>query len=114
MVVIAAAGNDASDTAPYCPAHIPELLCVIAVDSKDQLASFSNYGSAVGLAALGVSIQSVVPNGYGYKSGTSMAAPHVAARRNLKNQTKFFEATLREQLPGLRSTIRQPVWLRLF
>lgn len=79
VVVVAAAGNAASETDLYCPAHIPELLCVSAIDSKDQLASFSNYGSAVDLAAPGVSIQSAVPNGYGYKSGTSMAAPHVAA-----------------------------------
>jgi subtilisin family serine protease len=56
------------------------IISVAATDSNDALASFSNYGiTSVDLAAPGVSIYSTIPNsGYGYKSGTSMAAPHVA------------------------------------
>jgi len=45
----------------------------------DQKASFSNYGSLVDIAAPGVCILSSKPgSSYGLKSGTSMAAPHVA------------------------------------
>ena len=42
--------------------------------------SFSNFGPAVELAAPGKSIKTTTPGGrYGYWSGTSLSAPHVAA-----------------------------------
>ncbi len=83
-VVVSAAGNYATDTGFYCPAHVPDLLCVSAINSKDELAYFTNYGDAVDLAAPGVSIYSSIPgNKYGNKSGTSMAAPYVAAAASL-------------------------------
>lgn len=45
----------------------------------DRLASFSNSGTTVELVAPGVCILSTTPGkAYGLKSGTSMAAPHVA------------------------------------
>jgi subtilisin family serine protease len=45
----------------------------------DALAWFSNRGDDVEVAAPGVCILSTVPGGgYGFNSGTSMAAPHVA------------------------------------
>ena len=50
-----------------------------ATDHNDRLASFSCYGAtSVDIAAPGVNILSTVPGGYGSKSGTSMATPHVA------------------------------------
>ena len=84
-----AAGNYASDndTSPMYPAsyHLDNMLVVAATDNNDSLASFSNYGAAtVDLAAPGVNVPSTWPYGYwgvdddyAYKSGTSMAAPHV-------------------------------------
>ncbi|MFX8988233.1 S8 family serine peptidase, partial [Acinetobacter baumannii] len=51
-----------------------------ASDANDNKAGFSSYGkTSVDLAAPGVGILSTILNsGYGFKSGTSMATPHVA------------------------------------
>ncbi len=82
-VYVAAAGNNGAnnDATAYYPANYDSanVVSVAATDGNDALASFSNYGSAVDLTAPGVSILSTLPgNAYGYKSGTSMATPHVA------------------------------------
>ncbi|HKB03013.1 MAG TPA: S8 family serine peptidase [Gemmataceae bacterium] len=88
-LVVAAAGNGNffgfpinNDTTPFYPASYKpnpdNVISVAATDSTDKFASFSNYGAtSVDLAAPGVNIYSTVPGGYGTKSGTSMAAPHV-------------------------------------
>lgn len=81
---VASAGNSGadSDVNPSYPAayDLPNIISVAASDASDQLAYFSNYGrTSVDLAAPGVSIYSTEPGDtYGYKSGTSMAGPHVA------------------------------------
>jgi hypothetical protein len=81
---VAAAGNYASDSdsTPFYPAcyELDNIISVAATDSNDELASFSNYGAtSVDLSAPGVSIYStILGEQYGYKSGTSMAAPHVS------------------------------------
>ena len=78
VVVVAAAGNN-GDTTPLYPAYYTNCIAVAATDSLDRLASWSNYGEWVDMAAPGVGIYSTLKNnGYGYKSGTSMASPHVA------------------------------------
>lgn len=78
VVVVAAAGNNANST-PFYPAAYSNVIAVAATDSADQLATFSNYGSWVSVAAPGVNIYSTLKaGGYGYKSGTSMASPLVA------------------------------------
>ena len=76
-VVVAATGN--SGGAVLYPAKYAEALAVAATDSNDMWSGFSNYGPEVDVAAPGVSIYSTYfGGGYTYKSGTSMAAPHVA------------------------------------
>ena len=83
VLFVAAAGNDGTDNdstgswPANCPA--PNLVSVAATTSTDGLASFSNYGaSQVDVGAPGESVASTLPGGaFGYKSGTSMAAPHV-------------------------------------
>lgn len=91
MLVVTAAGNNYdgaglrgtdNDMQPIFPASydLANTISVAAVDRRGQLAAFSNYGkSSVDLAAPGVSIASTVTlDRYGFFSGTSMAAPHVA------------------------------------
>ncbi len=81
---VAAAGNNGAnaDQSPSYPAAYPNdnIISVAATDSRDRLASFSNYGvNSVDLGAPGVTIASTYSgSGYVYLSGTSMASPHVA------------------------------------
>lgn len=79
-VVVEAAGNSGSSTPAY-PAgdSIGGAISVGASTQTDTLASFSNYGSWVNVAAPGDQILSTVPGGlYATWSGTSMATPLVA------------------------------------
>ncbi|MDT8320814.1 MAG: S8 family serine peptidase [Xanthomonadales bacterium] len=93
-----AAGNDDDDANNYSPAAFDNVLTVSALadfdgepgglgsptcrtDQDDSLADFSNWGSAVQIAAPGVCILSTFPieqGEYGTISGTSMASPHAA------------------------------------
>jgi subtilisin family serine protease len=81
---VAAAGNNGDDTDlyPHYPSSYDALnvVSVAATDSSDGLAYFSNQGArTVDLGAPGVAVYSTLPGGgYGFKSGTSMATPHVA------------------------------------
>jgi len=78
---VAAAGNSNSSKAAYPAGYsLDNILSVAATDENDEKASYSNYGASwVDLAAPGDDILSAIPgNAYGSKSGTSMAAPHVA------------------------------------
>ena len=82
-IFVAAAGNDSSnnDSTPTYPASygVPNILTVAAVDNRGNLASFSNFGKTVDVAAPGVNIYSSITNGqYASWSGTSMATPHVS------------------------------------
>jgi subtilisin family serine protease len=78
-LVIAAAGNDATDVPDY-PASYKGVLSVASVTSTDVKSSFSNFGNHITISAPGSSIYNTL-NGdkYGYKSGTSMATPLVAS-----------------------------------
>lgn len=78
VILVAAAGNSASSNPEY-PAAFASVIGVSATDSADKLATFSNYGQYVDIAAPGVNIYSTYNDGsYRYLGGTSMACPHVA------------------------------------
>lgn len=83
VLFVAAAGNDGLDqaTGVSYPAACSSdgIISVAATTSGDGLASYSNRGTTrVDMGAPGSSVYSLAPGGgYSYKSGTSMAAPHV-------------------------------------
>lgn len=78
VLVIAAAGNDATSSAHY-PSSYDHVISVGSTTSTDERSYFSNFGSNIDITAPGSSIYSTTPyNSYSYYSGTSMASPVVA------------------------------------
>jgi subtilisin family serine protease len=86
LLMIAAAGNRAAPTGQ--PANSPTIMSVASLDRNLTPSSFSNFGK-IDIAGPGRDIFSSVPRPtrYGVKSGTSMAAPHVAGCAALWAQT---------------------------
>ncbi|WP_144097808.1 S8 family serine peptidase [Croceicoccus sediminis] len=83
VYVVVAAGNDSIDVdaSAVSPANqnASMLYTVSAIDKRDRMASFSNYGLSVDYAEPGVGIVSLaIGGGTAKKDGTSMAAPHLS------------------------------------
>lgn len=78
VTMIAAAGNQGQQWLAY-PARHSKVIAVSAIGPDLNLASWSNYGNNIDVAAPGDSILSTWPtNTFASASGTSMAAPQVA------------------------------------
>ena len=84
VVVIAAAGNDASSACGTTPAATLGTISVTSMTDLDGESSFSNYGLCVDIFSPGSAIKSAFPylsgtvNTYATQSGTSMAAPFIS------------------------------------
>ncbi len=86
IIVVCAAGND-STSEPHYPSDYSAAVGVIATDWNDNLASYSNYGSAKDISAPGgddddmpdsLILSTYKDGAYYYMGGTSMAAPVVS------------------------------------
>ena len=86
ITVVGAAGNGDQngvgvDACSVLPASATGVISVAASEVDDEEAVFSNYGTCVDIFAPGASILSASnssDDAYALRSGTSMAAPHVA------------------------------------
>ncbi len=110
-----AAGNDGSDNdaKPVSPANVgtDNSISVAATLFNRELASFSNYGTKVDVAAPGVGIKSLYPgNDFGLMSGTSQASPYVAGvAASIKNANPALKPSEIKQI--LMSTVDTKPWL---
>jgi subtilisin family serine protease len=77
VVVVAAAGNNASTT-PFYPAAYPQVISVAGTTSSDGRYDWSNHGSWVQVAAPGCNVAPDPGGGYVNFCGTSSATPLVA------------------------------------
>jgi serine protease len=97
VIVVAAAGNNGGSV-PFYPAAYAGVVAVSAVNSGSTIANYSNFGGYIDVAApggdeadrdgdgssdrilstLGNDASGVIEFAYGWSTGTSMAAPHVA------------------------------------
>ncbi|KAG8464930.1 hypothetical protein KFE25_012293 [Diacronema lutheri] len=105
--VVVAAGNNAADACDFSPASARGVITVGATDARDRLPAFSNFGGCVDLLAPGAAISScdiAHMTAAVSKSGTSMAAPHVAGvvaqilQRAIQRNERLTPAQVREQL----------------
>jgi subtilisin family serine protease len=79
IVVVAASGNQSSTSVDY-PAAYAGIVAVSAVDQSGKVASFSNSGSQVALAAPGVNVPTEDETGAtGTADGTSASTAYVSA-----------------------------------
>lgn len=117
VIVVAAAGNSRSDV-PFFPAAIEEVIAVSATRNDDTIWSLSNFGSHIDVAAPGFAIYSTFADldnyygGYTFMSGTSMAAPHVAALVGLirSQQQGRTLAEVRQLVRDYATDLGEPGW----
>lgn len=107
IVIVASSGNDGMFFVDY-PAAFPHVMAVGATDMYDNIASFSNGGSALDICAPGVDILSTTSGGgYDFYSGTSFSSPVVAAVAGLvKGKKPYLAGDLVRYM--LESSARMP------
>jgi subtilisin family serine protease len=103
VVLVAAAGNKGAKSPPLFPAADPNVIAVTATDASDQLPAFANRGRHVAVAAPGVDLMLLAPNGtLQFSSGTSFSAAYVTgtAALMLERRPDLMPDTLRQALTG--------------
>ncbi len=116
ILVIVASGNNKSETVGYPAGYqLDNLIVVAASNQNDQLASFSNYGNQVQLAAPGQDIlTTVLGNEHAQHSDTALAAAFVtgvaALLRSVNprasvSQLRAILLNSVEQVPGLKGKV---------
>ncbi|MCB1249118.1 MAG: S8 family serine peptidase [Acidimicrobiales bacterium] len=104
IATVVASGNDGAKDGIQMPACISSTISVGATDVADNVAGFSNSAPHLAMLAPGVGTNSSVPGGgFGTKSGTSMATPHVAGAFAVLAQ-QHPDATVDELVGLLRGT----------
>jgi subtilisin family serine protease len=79
IATVIASGNESYPDAVAGPACVSSAVAVGSTTKQDAISSFSDSSPLLDLLAPGSSINSsITGNAFGVKSGTSMAAPHVA------------------------------------
>jgi hypothetical protein len=80
MTVVASAGNGGPAAPPAYPAALRNVVAVTAVDQSNRVYRYANQGPYIVVAAPGVREPgAAVAGGFRLFSGTSFAAPHIAA-----------------------------------
>jgi Subtilase family len=103
VVLVAAAGNKGAKSPPLYPAADPNVIAVTATDANDQLPAFANRGRYIAVAAPGVDLMLLAPNGtLQFSSGTSFSAAYVTgtAALMLERRPDLVPDTLRQALAG--------------
>ena len=124
-LIIAAAGNDATDEPSY-PAAYPEVVSVSAVGPSKELASYSNFGTTIDIAAPGGNqlldiAQGVFSTLWDFDTssptaelwqGTSMAAPHVSgvAALILAREPALTASEVRQRLEDYATPVGDPLF----
>jgi streptogramin lyase len=127
IVVVVAAGNENVDANTIIPAYVPSAITVSAVTDYDGLpgeksgptglcplgwgpddksAKYSNWGSAIDVAAPGTCIESILPGEkLGMMIGTSVAAPHVAGAAAIIASRSGKNPANKADVEAIRNTI---------
>lgn len=104
IATVISSGNNAAANGISWPGCITQAISVGSVTKSDVVSSFSNSASFLSLLAPGENIYSSLPGtAFGYMSGTSMAAPHVAGAWALL-KSKWPVASVKAALDSLQGT----------
>ena len=101
VIMVAAAGNKGANSPPLYPAADPNVIAVTSTDTNDQVPAFANRGRHVAVAAPGVDLMLLAPNGtLQVSSGTSFSAAYVTGTAALMVERKpdLGPETLRQAL----------------